>query len=140
MELDLMEFSHGRDEAPRLIDSGDAAGGRIGIMTDARWERFTKEMQAAGALPDEPRLEEGLLARVRQRPLIALQTRSGLSGRSRCSTPNSASASTTAFATAASAGVVPPSPPPRIPSGLVVEGISLISVSNIGSWSARGMA
>jgi len=34
-----------------LIDSGDAAGGRIGIMTDARWERFTREMQAAGALP-----------------------------------------------------------------------------------------
>ena len=31
--------------------SGDAAGGKIGIMTDARWERFTKEMQAAGALP-----------------------------------------------------------------------------------------
>src|SRR5262249_52166710 len=48
---------------------------------------------------------------------IARHTRSGVSGMSRCSTPNSASASTTAFATAASAGVVPPSPPPRMPSG-----------------------
>jgi NitT/TauT family transport system substrate-binding protein len=51
MELDLMEFSHGEMKRLGLIDSGDAAGGRIGIMTDARWERFTREMQAAGALP-----------------------------------------------------------------------------------------
>ncbi|HEY7241222.1 MAG TPA: ABC transporter substrate-binding protein [Burkholderiales bacterium] len=51
MELELMEFSHGEMKRLGLIDSGDAAGGRIGIMTDERWERFTKEMQAAGALP-----------------------------------------------------------------------------------------
>jgi NitT/TauT family transport system substrate-binding protein len=51
MELELMDFSHGEMKRLGLIDSGDAAGGKIGIMTDARWERFTKEMQAAGALP-----------------------------------------------------------------------------------------
>ena len=42
---------------------------------------------------------------------IARQTRSGLAGSSTCFTPSSASASTIALATAASAGVVPPSPP-----------------------------
>jgi len=68
------------------------------------------------------------------------QTRSGVAGNSMCSTPNSASASTIAFATAASAGVVPPSPPARMPSGFVGEGTSLSSVENGGKWSARGMA
>ena len=49
-------------------------------------------------------------------------------------------ASTIALATAASPGVIPPSLPPRIPSGFVVDGTSLISVSNAGSRSARGIA
>ena len=39
-----------------------------------------------------------------------------------------------------SMGVVPPSPPPRSPSGLDVEGTSLISVTKDGSVSARGIA
>ena len=51
MEMDLMEHSWREMKERGLIESGDAKGGRIGIMTDARWERFTKEMQAAGALP-----------------------------------------------------------------------------------------
>jgi NitT/TauT family transport system substrate-binding protein len=51
MDPDLMEYSWREMKRLGLIDSGDAAGGRIGIMTDARWERFAKEMQAAGALP-----------------------------------------------------------------------------------------
>ena len=51
MELELMAFSHGEMKRLGLIESGDARGGRIGIMTDARWAQFTKEMQAAGALP-----------------------------------------------------------------------------------------
>jgi hypothetical protein len=37
-------------------------------------------------------------------------------------------------------GVMPPSLPPRMPSGLVVEGTSLISVRNSGKASARGIA
>ena len=52
-----------------------------------------------------------------------------VTGMSRCSTPNSARVSTTALTTAPSAGVVPPSPPPRNPSGLDVEGTSLSSVT-----------
>jgi len=51
MDLDLMAFSHQEMKRRGILDSGDAAGGKIGIMTDARWEQFTKEMQAAGALP-----------------------------------------------------------------------------------------
>lgn len=51
MELSLMEHSHKEMKQRGILDSGDAKGGKIGIMTDARWEQFTKEMQAAGALP-----------------------------------------------------------------------------------------
>src|SRR5690348_4458380 len=50
---------------------------------------------------------------------MARQTRSGVAGISMCRTPSSASASTIALITAASAGVVPPSPPERTPSLLV---------------------
>src|SRR4029453_4556632 len=71
---------------------------------------------------------------------IACPTRSAGAGTSMCSTPSSASASTIAFTTAPSAGVVPPSPPPRSPSGWDVEGTSLISVVNGGSIAARGIA
>lgn len=34
-----------------LVESGDAAGGRIGHMSDARWMAFYQEMVAAKALP-----------------------------------------------------------------------------------------
>ena len=53
----------------------------------------------------------------RQESRIARQTRSGVAGNSMCLTPKSDSASTIAFATAASPGVIPPSLPPRKPSG-----------------------
>src|SRR5262249_30882305 len=71
---------------------------------------------------------------------IARQIFSGVSGMSMWVTPKSRSASTTAFTTAPSAGVVPPSPPARTPSGLVGEATSISSVRNDGSPSARGMA
>src|SRR5438105_6111037 len=51
MDVDLMEHTWRELKRLEIIDSGDARGGRIGMMTDARWERFVKEMQAAGALP-----------------------------------------------------------------------------------------
>ena len=51
MELELMEYSHQEMKNRALLDSGDAKGGKIGMMTDARWEQFVREMQAAGALP-----------------------------------------------------------------------------------------
>jgi NitT/TauT family transport system substrate-binding protein len=34
-----------------LLESGDAANGRIGNMTEARWKTFYQEMVAAGAVP-----------------------------------------------------------------------------------------
>ena len=55
-------------------------------------------------------------------PRMARQMRSGVAGISICSTPNSASASTIALTTTPSAGVVPPSPPARMPSGCVGRG------------------
>jgi len=64
----------------------------------------------------------GRLRAVQRAVRIAVQTRSGVAGSSICSTPNSASASTIALATAASPGVIPPSLPPRIPKGFVVDG------------------
>jgi hypothetical protein len=54
--------------------------------------------------------------------------------------PPHAEARALAFATAASPGVMPPSLPPCMPSGLVVDGTSLISVRNSGRLSARGTA
>jgi hypothetical protein len=36
--------------------------------------------------------------------------------------------------------VIPPSLPPRIPKGFVVDGTSLISVWKAGNRSARGIA
>src|SRR5262249_37259771 len=73
-------------------------------------------------------------------PLIARQTRSGVAGISRCVTPNSLSASTTALMTTPSAGVVPPSPAGRMPSGCVGLGTSESSVSKNGTMSAFGIA
>jgi hypothetical protein len=54
--------------------------------------------------------------------------------------PRSASASTIALMTAASAGVVPPSPPERTPSLFVGEGSSLSAVAKNGTVSTRGIA
>ena len=51
MELDLMEHSHREMKRLGIVESGDAANGRIGIMTDARWKTFAEEMIAASALP-----------------------------------------------------------------------------------------
>ncbi len=34
-----------------IVDSGDAAEGGIGAMTEARWDAFTKEMQSLGIYP-----------------------------------------------------------------------------------------
>jgi NitT/TauT family transport system substrate-binding protein len=51
MDPDLLQHSHQEMKQRGLLDSGDARGGKIGMMTDARWERFAKDMQAAGAVP-----------------------------------------------------------------------------------------
>ena len=51
MEIELMEHSHRELRRLGIVESGDAANGRIGIMTDVRWKSFAEEMIAAGAIP-----------------------------------------------------------------------------------------
>ena len=70
---------------------------------------------------------------------MAFQILSGVAGISMSSGPNSASASSMALMITASAGVVPPSPPALMPSGLVGDSTSAISVVNDGRLSERGM-
>lgn len=50
-EDELMNVSYKIMREAGLLESGDAKGGRLGVMTDARWESFYKDMVAAGALP-----------------------------------------------------------------------------------------
>ena len=59
---------------------------------------------------------------------------------SRCAPAPFGMASATAFITAAMAAVVPASPTPLMPSGLVVAGTLCMASRNGGMSSARGMA
>src|SRR5215467_14799798 len=68
--------------------------------------------------------------------LIAAHTRSGLAGMSMCRTPRCDTASMTAFCTAGIDPMVPASPIPFTPSGLMVVGVSLATSSNDVSTSA----
>ena len=54
--------------------------------------------------------------------------------------PSGASASTTAFTTAGVDAIVPVSPAPLTPSGLMSVGVSVRSTSNDGKNSAFGTA
>src|SRR5262249_55041400 len=69
---------------------------------------------------------------------IVFQILYGVAGILMSRTPKSRSASTMALITTAGAAVVPPSPPALMPSGLVGESTSAISVANGGRVSARG--
>ena len=57
-EDELMNVSYRIMREAGLLESGDAKGGRIGVMTDARWDAFYKEMVAAGALPPNVELKK----------------------------------------------------------------------------------
>jgi hypothetical protein len=69
---------------------------------------------------------------------IARQIVSGVSGMSTCVTPNGASASIAAFTTAGQAPMVPASPAPLMPRGLVAQGMLLKRISIGGMSWARG--
>src|SRR5262249_51242375 len=69
---------------------------------------------------------------------IALHTRSGDAGICTSATPRGASASTTAFITAAGDAIAPVSPTPLTPSGFVGLGVSVRSSSNEGSSAELG--
>src|SRR5262249_5338407 len=56
---------------------------------------------------------------------IACQTKAGVAGMSRFVTPSGDSASRRAFITAGGAPMAPASPEPLMPSGLVLQGISI---------------
>src|SRR5215475_1668926 len=71
--------------------------------------------------------------------LIARHTRSGVKGMSRWRIPSGASASTTAFAMAGVAPIVPASPTPFTPSGLEGEGVSVLPRTKSGTSAARGI-
>src|SRR5215471_13707940 len=71
---------------------------------------------------------------------IAFQTREGVSGMSRCATPNGARASSTACTMVGGAPMVPLSPIPFTPIGLVGEGVSWNCERMFGTRSARGTA
>src|SRR5215472_10509614 len=71
---------------------------------------------------------------------IALHTRCGVAGMSMLFTPTAESASCTAFMSAAGAPIAPASPQPFAPSGLCVQGVTLVATLNDGRSSARGIA
>jgi hypothetical protein len=71
---------------------------------------------------------------------MACQTREGEAGMPMSVTPCRESACTIALTTRPRAGVVPPSPPGRMPCGCELAGTSMISVLNDGIASARGSA
>ena len=72
---------------------------------------------------------------------IAFHTVCGVAGIGTSFTPSSASASVTAFITAAGDPIAPASPQPFTPSGLCVHGVPLtVSTWMLGRSSARGIA
>ena len=66
--------------------------------------------------------------------------RCGLSGMSTYVTPSGRSASITALAIAAEEAIVPASPTPLTPSELTGDGVSVRSVSKLGTSAALGSA
>src|SRR5262249_44428467 len=71
-------------------------------------------------------------------PCMARQTRSGVHGIVMSLIPSGRSASTIALTTAGVEAIVPASPTPLTPSGLVVEGVSVRSVTYDGRSAADG--
>src|SRR6266498_5127569 len=107
-----------------------AAGEELCVLT--RTKQFDRVLDGLGDLVVERRRDHVLASS------IARQTRSGVAGMSTSVTPKGASASTTAFITAAVEAIVPVSPTPFTPSGFVVLGVSVRPSSNDGSSAADG--
>ena len=105
-------------------------------MRTAAVQRLAAILSPAGLVTDSLPAMRAELAE----HCIARHTRSGVAGIGTSRTPKSRSASTTALITAGGAPVVPPSPPPLTPSGLLGASTSLFSHTNDGNISARGMA
>src|ERR1044072_4080155 len=119
-----------RDVRIALSGDGRGAGGRAG--GEGREERSRGDGGRAG-VGCHP-------GRATRAELIAAHTLAGVAGISMCVTPYSDSASTTALIAAASAGVMPASPPPFTRNALPPVGSSASTTSKFGTLSARGTA
>src|SRR5690606_40364751 len=110
------------------------AGQRLGVLTRLG-QRLARLLEGAGTDVLEGSGDHAA-------PPFALcrarQTRSGVHGIRTSFTPYGRSASTTALTTAGVAAMVPASPTPLTPSGLVVAGVSVRSVTNSGRSAAVG--
>src|SRR6516165_3718239 len=125
METRLYRQS-GNPLTPTLSPSGERESDRAcltGVPSLARQQDY--------ALAAAPPLPFALL--------IVSHTRAGVAGMSMRSTPSGCSASMMALITVGGAPMVPDSPMPLTPSGLVLHGTSSNSASTFGIVSARGM-
>src|SRR5690606_17108987 len=99
-------------------------------------------VQGGNGLVDRPRADVVELSRDHWSPPLALrsasQTRCGEHGIGTSLTPYGRSASTTALTTAGVDAMVPASPTPLTPSGLVVAGVSVRSLTIGGKSKALG--
>src|SRR2546422_203282 len=102
----------------------------LGVLAVA--EQLDRMVGGLGDLVVERRRDHGRTS------FSARQTRSGVAGMSMSVMPSSASASTTAFITAAGEAIAPVSPTPFTPSGLVGLGVSVRYSSQRGNSVADG--
>src|SRR5271167_2928009 len=116
-----------------FLISGGRAPATLGRLPETLPAAHSARIARHAAIPNQP-------AAPARAARIARHTRSGVAGISMWRTPSSLSASTIALMTAASAGVVPPSPPERTPRRFVGDGTSLSAVFISGKVSARGIA
>src|SRR6185312_12165861 len=127
---DVDQLRRTRDPKLQRRDQRVATGEQLGVVVRA--EQLDRVIDALRHLIVE-RCGDHCLA-----SWIARQTRSGVAGIWMSSTPRWESASATAFITAAPDAIVPVSPTPFTPSGLVGLGVVVESSSNDGSSTAEG--
>src|SRR5690606_39399976 len=95
--------------------------------------------QAAPSEPAEPAASTEPAEPAAPACCNARHTRSGVQGMGTSWTPYGRSASTMAFTTAGVEAMVPASPTPLTPSGLLVAGVSVRSLTISGRSAALGM-
>src|SRR5581483_3800829 len=126
---------HGRRQQRRYLDAGDAVRRRQGVRLRLRG----RHRGPAGLHERQVRLAGVIYFAARARR-HASQTLAGVAGISMWSAAPLGMALDIAFMTAAIAAVVPASPVPFTPSGLLVAGTECTaSRSSIGMWWACGM-
>src|SRR5713101_1775879 len=116
----------------------------LGPEGGTRWtgygEGWGEEAQTRGEAPSPALSPQAGRGEDLRRPASTIsQTRCGVSGSSRGSTPNALRAFATAFATMPPAEMMPPSPAPLAPSGLTGDGnMSVTMARRLGKSLAVG--